>query len=177
MDDDKKHEDETALSPPDLSVGSVTVDAGSEDEVFATGANGVNFRTVGWLKAAIFLLKMTFAAGVLSIPASLYTLGAVAGAIFILFWGVLNTYMAYIQGHFKMTHPSVHTVADAAYIAALDLGKCSKGTAFVIREMTDALYMYAACTVLPAPVTWADSIVASRGSFAPAYLPLACRLR
>jgi hypothetical protein len=57
---------------------------------------------------------MTFAAGVLSIPSALYTLGAVAGAIFILFWGLLNTYMAYLQGMFKMAHPSVHTVSDAA---------------------------------------------------------------
>lgn len=29
--------------------------------------------------------------GVLSIPSALYTLGAVAGAVFIAFWGGLNT--------------------------------------------------------------------------------------
>lgn len=141
MTEGKKNDIESAASPIDSGIGSINVDVDDEAEVFATGANGVNFRTVGWLKAAIFLLKMTFAAGVLSIPASLYSLGAVAGAIFILFWGVLSTYMAYIQGQFKMTHPSVHTVADAAYIAALDLCRCSKRTAFIIREMTDVLYM------------------------------------
>jgi len=62
----------------------------------------------------MFFTKMTFAAGVLSIPGALYTLGAVAGAIFIAFWGALNTYMAYLQGEFKLRHPSVHTVADGA---------------------------------------------------------------
>lgn len=62
----------------------------------------------------MFFTKMTFAAGVLSIPSALYTLGAVTGAIFITFWGGLNTYMAYLQGKFKLEHPSVHTVADAA---------------------------------------------------------------
>lgn len=62
-----------------------------EGEVFAAGEGAVNFRTVGWIRAAMFFTKMTFSAGVLSIPAALYTLGAVAGAIFILFWGVLNT--------------------------------------------------------------------------------------
>lgn len=34
---------------------------------------------------------MTFGIGVLSIPTSFYTLGLVAGIIFVLFWGILNT--------------------------------------------------------------------------------------
>ncbi|KAF2763847.1 hypothetical protein EJ03DRAFT_379103 [Teratosphaeria nubilosa] len=113
--------------------------ANDEAEVFITGTNGVDFRTVSWVKAAIFLLKMTFATGVLSIPAALYTLGAVAGAIFIIFWGLLNTYMAYIQGQFKLAHPSVHTVADAAHIAIIDLG-CRERTAYLVREVTELLY-------------------------------------
>ncbi|KAH9809204.1 N amino acid transport system protein [Teratosphaeria destructans] len=116
---------------------ATTPPSNDEAEPFATDTNGVhiNFRTVSWIKAAIFLLKMTFATGVLSIPAALYTLGAVAGAIFIVFWGLLNTYMAYIQGQFKLAHPSVHTVADAAHIAIIDLG-CRQKTAYVVREVT-----------------------------------------
>lgn len=62
-----------------------------EGEVFAVGEDGVEFRTVGWIRAAMFFTKMTFAAGVLSIPSALYTLGAVPGALFIVFWGGLNT--------------------------------------------------------------------------------------
>ena len=62
-----------------------------EGEVFTVDEDGVDFRTVGWIRAAMFFTKMTFAAGVLSIPSALYTLGAVAGAIFIAFWGGLNT--------------------------------------------------------------------------------------
>jgi len=62
-----------------------------ENEVFAVGEDGVDFRTVGWIRAAMFFTKMTFAAGVLSIPSALYTLGAVVGAILIAFWGGLNT--------------------------------------------------------------------------------------
>ncbi|KAF9891030.1 hypothetical protein FE257_005289 [Aspergillus nanangensis] len=114
----------------------------SELEVFTGGDNSVDFRTVGWVRAAMFFLKMTFAAGVLSIPASLYTLGAVAGALFILFWGVLNTYMAYLQGRFKIAHPSIHTVADSAQIAAQELTG-SKRTAYAVREATELLYIMA----------------------------------
>lgn len=64
-----------------------------EKEVFATDIDGVNFRTVGWIRAAVFFLKMTFATGVLSIPSALYSLGAIAGAVFTVFWGVVNTCM------------------------------------------------------------------------------------
>jgi hypothetical protein len=52
--------------------------------------------------------------------------------------GVLNTYMAHIQGEFKLAHPSLHTVADAAYFAVLDFGY-SKRTAFVWKETTGIL--------------------------------------
>ena len=64
-----------------------------------------------------------------------------AGIIFIVFWGALNTYMAHIQGRFKLKHPSVHTVADAAYIATLDLTDMSKRSALIVRELTEVLYI------------------------------------
>jgi hypothetical protein len=81
----------------DTGVGTISPKH-DEAEVFGGGGeDAVNFRTVGWLAAAVFMIKMTFATGVLSIPAALYTLGAIAGSIFIVFWGALNTYMAYIQ--------------------------------------------------------------------------------
>ena len=59
MDDAKVFEENTSTSSPDYSIGTVVVDVDNEAEVFATGADGVNFRTVGWLKAAVFMLKMT----------------------------------------------------------------------------------------------------------------------
>jgi hypothetical protein len=51
---DTKHSDDSAHN----SVRSV-----AEGEVFAIGEDGVNFRTVGWIRAAMFFTKMTFAAG------------------------------------------------------------------------------------------------------------------
>lgn len=112
-----------------------------EVEVFAAGSGQVNFRTVGWIRAAIFLLKMTFGAGVLSLPTALYELGAVPGGLFILFWGLLNTYMAQLQGRFKLSHPRVHTVADSAEIAALHLSGGNKICAAIIRDVTEVIYI------------------------------------
>ena len=114
-----------------------------EAEVFSASEGGVNFRNVGWIKAAIFLLKMTFAAGVLSLPTALYELGAVAGAIFILFWSIVNTYMAALQGQFKLKHRSVHTVADSAEIAALQLTGGNKTYSLIAREVAEVIYIIA----------------------------------
>ncbi|KAI4593845.1 hypothetical protein KJ359_008886 [Pestalotiopsis sp. 9143b] len=123
-------------SPP--IVGTVTE---TESEVFGGGEGAVNFRNVGWIRAAMFMLKMTFATGVLSLPSALNSLGAVPGAIFILFWGLVNMYMAVLQGEFKLKHPSLHTVADGAEIAALQLSNGSKKWAIVSKELTEFLYL------------------------------------
>lgn len=125
------------------AVGEVYNEHEHEHEPFAASPNGVNFRTVGWIRASIFFLKMTFAAGILSITPALYELGAVLGAIMILFWGLLNTYMAVIQGQFKMHHPSVHTVSDSAHIAAMELTGGKKGCARMAREVTEFIYILA----------------------------------
>ncbi|KAE9981418.1 hypothetical protein EG327_006226 [Venturia inaequalis] len=112
-----------------------------EREVFAVGEDGVHFRTVGWIRAAMFFTKTTFATGVLSIPSALYTLGAVAGALFIAFWGAMNTYMAYLQGEFKMKHPSVHTVADGAYLVTKQFSGGNERWSFIAREVAEFLYI------------------------------------
>ncbi|OCT47761.1 hypothetical protein CLCR_03500 [Cladophialophora carrionii] len=143
MDDkvDEKRPDIEATVPSSPVEGQSQSWSVDEAEVFVTGHDGVNFRTVGWIRASMFFLKMTFAAGVLSIPAALYNLGAVAGCIFIVFWGGLNTYCAVLQGQFKLRYPSVHTIADSAHIAALQLG-FTKKNAFVVKEMTEFVYLF-----------------------------------
>ena len=62
-------------------------------EVFTKTGHGVDFRTVSWQRASILFLKILFATGVLSIPAAMYTLGAAPGALLILGFGLLNTYV------------------------------------------------------------------------------------
>lgn len=86
----------------DVDIGRVVPikshEAQAEAEVFGVEGEGqVDFRTVGWIRAGIFLIKQTFATGVLSIPSAMYFMGAVAACISIVFWGILNTYLAYVQ--------------------------------------------------------------------------------
>jgi len=113
--------------------------ANGEAEVFQS-ENGVNFRTVGWVRASMFCIKLTFATGVLSIPGFLYTLGAVAGTMFIVFWCLLNTYLGAVQGHFKSTHPSMHAITDAAYLAALDVGFSSESRSSQENAQTSVMW-------------------------------------
>lgn len=54
-------------------------------------------------------------------PSAMHFLGAVPGCIFIVFWGAVNTYLAYVQGKFKLAHPSLHIIVDDAEIMVLDL--------------------------------------------------------
>jgi hypothetical protein len=137
-----------ATTPPSpvptspIEEGTVEILAG-EKEVFGNGAGAgdVNFRNVSWQRASIFMLKMTFATGVLSLPASMNSLGAFPGAVFIVLWGCVNCYMAVLQGEFKMRHPSVHTVSDGAEICGLQLSGGSKRWAFVAKEMTEVVYL------------------------------------
>lgn len=152
MADEKKH-DVVSHAPPE-SPGHTDVDTGTveplkqeythdEAEVFgAGGENKVNFRTVGWLRASMFLMKQTFATGVLSMPSAMYFLGGVASPIFIIWWGVTNTYSAYIQGHYKLAHPRMHTIIDGAEISVLHLSG-SKFWAKVAKFISEVLYLFA----------------------------------
>lgn len=142
-------DEKTAAIPPpeqsDIDVGTIAAkgeDEHNETEVFgADGEGQVNFRTVGWIRAAMFLLKQTFATGVLSIPSAMYYMGAVAGCISIVFWGIVNTYLAYVQGKFKLAHPRMHTIVDAAEIAAFDLSGGSKVWTRSSRWLAEVLYI------------------------------------
>ncbi|SPO06523.1 related to neutral amino acid permease [Cephalotrichum gorgonifer] len=106
--------------------------SGAENfEVFQPTADGVNFRTVGWIWATMIFLKMTFATGVMTIPSAMYSLGAVPGALNIIGWGALSTYVGVIQGNFRNRHPRCHSIADMADVVG----------GGVLRELTGALFV------------------------------------
>ena len=99
---------------------------------------GVNFRRVSWVRACILFCKVLFATGVLSIPTSMYALGAVPGALEILAWGALNTYCFILLGDFRERHPSCHSVADMAYIVGGVVNKELMGMLFVLAFVLNA---------------------------------------
>lgn len=140
-----------------------------EAEVFGVQGEGqIEFRTVGWVRASMFLIKQTFATGVLSIPSAMYYMGSVASCISIVFWGLLNAFLAYEQvsrispkdcfyclcekqtdlgffsdeqGQFKLAHPKMHTIVDGAEMTAFQLSGGSRAWARSSRGLAEVLYI------------------------------------
>ncbi|EEB92418.1 hypothetical protein MPER_09075, partial [Moniliophthora perniciosa FA553] len=82
----------------------------SEDqEVFKQTKDGVDFRTVGWPRAALVFLK-------------------VGGALSLVGWGLLNTF---ILGDFRNNHRGCHTIVDMAYIIGGPLLKELVGVVYI----------------------------------------------
>ena len=106
---------EPGLEHSDSNQDDIKPGSDDEFEVFKKTGHGVDFRTVSWQRASIVFLKILFATGVLSIPAAMYSLGAAPGAILIVAFGVMNTYVGTVQGDFRNMHPGCHTVADMAW--------------------------------------------------------------
>ncbi|KAF9888661.1 hypothetical protein FE257_008419 [Aspergillus nanangensis] len=118
------------LDTPEPSVEKGDVE---DHEVFKKTSEGVDFRTVGWIKASSIFLKIMFAVGVLSIPAAMYTLGAVGGSLSVIVWGLFNTYTGVILGNFRERHPGCHSIADMAELVG----------GAVVREITGFLFIVA----------------------------------
>ncbi|EAL91688.1 putative neutral amino acid permease [Aspergillus fumigatus Af293] len=86
-------------------------------EIFKKGEGQVDFRTVGWLQAAVIFLKVIFATGILSIPSVMYDLGAFPGAVNLVGWCVLNAYGAIVLGNFRNSYPGCHSIVDMVHLA------------------------------------------------------------
>ncbi|KAK5105754.1 hypothetical protein LTR62_002174 [Meristemomyces frigidus] len=151
------HHGLTSSPDPEAIVGDV-LDI-EDHEVFKQNAD-VNFRTVGWIRAAVIFLKIIFATGVLSIPVAMSSLGAVGGALSVILWGGLNTYTAVVQGDFRNNHAGCHSIADMAYEVGGVWMRETTGGLFIIAYVLctgsgilgvsialNALSHHAACTV------------------------------
>lgn len=110
----------------------LTEELKGDQEVFRITEDGVDFRTVTWPRAAIIFLKILFATGVLSIPAAMYEIGAAAGALVLLGFGMLNCYVGTIQGDFRNKHPSCHSVADMVGVMGGPIAKEAIGALYMV---------------------------------------------
>ncbi|GKZ20530.1 hypothetical protein AbraIFM66951_005855 [Aspergillus brasiliensis] len=150
--------------------GSLQEDVGNvEDlEVFGIESNGVKFRTLSWPNASIIFIKLIFATGVLSIPTSMYQIGAVGGSLSVLGWTAWNQYTAVILYDSRQRHGRCHSIADMAQILAGRMGKEIAGIFFILGNIIctgsaiiaistglNALSHHAACTVWWAVVAFA----------------------
>jgi len=90
----------------------------------------------------------------------MYSLGALPGALSILGWGALNTYLAIVQGNFGQNHPGCHTIVDMFEVVGGRIAKEAVGVLFLVASVLcvgagilgtsiglNALSEHAACTV------------------------------
>lgn len=86
-----------------------------DQETFRDREGAVSFRNIGWFRASVMFLKCMFAVGVLSLPTTMYKLGAVGGALTIVGYGLFNTYCFVIIAEFRLKHSACHSIADIAH--------------------------------------------------------------
>jgi L-asparagine transporter-like permease len=68
----------------------------------------------------------------MTIPSSMYLLGALPGGLSVVGWCALNTYAGVIQGNFRNHHPGCHSVADMAYVVGGNVLREVAGFLFVL---------------------------------------------
>ncbi|KAH8656574.1 transmembrane amino acid transporter protein-domain-containing protein [Tricladium varicosporioides] len=115
--------------PSSVKLGTVSDD---EREVFKANVDGVDYRTVTWQRAIIIFIKTQIAIGVLGIPSSLATLGAVGGGLCVVGFQALNCYTTIVAGNFRNNHPECHTIVDMAGIIWGPIGREFVGVMFTI---------------------------------------------
>ncbi|KAL7418624.1 hypothetical protein Q5752_007082 [Cryptotrichosporon argae] len=122
-------EPHASVTPVDdeAKAGAVVTD----NEVFAATADGENYRTVSWYRSFALMFKVLFSVGILSIPAVFAYVGALPGALLVIGFGALNTYVGFLLGAFRLRHPGMHGLQDMAYVVG---GKW-------YRELTGILYI------------------------------------
>lgn len=91
--------------------------------VFADTDEGPDFRGVSCLGAAALIAKSQFGIGVLGIPSTFQVLGFVPGLITLCVLCSLVTWTGVVIGRFRLSHPQVHSIADAAYLLFGPIGK------------------------------------------------------
>ncbi|GHJ84929.1 hypothetical protein NliqN6_1331 [Naganishia liquefaciens] len=165
--------DATAAYVTDASLRSNPDQDPEYDAVFGKYEEGqVNYKSVGWIKATVIMLKTIIALGVLAMPTVLSATGGVPGSLIILVVGLLTTYSGHVVGQFKRNHPEVYSMDTVGYILAGRWGQEAfsiayplfmiflSGSGFVAISIAfNAITTHATCTVV-----WV--VIAAVGTFA-----------
>ncbi|WOO84835.1 N amino acid transport system protein [Vanrija pseudolonga] len=104
--------------------------------------DGPNYRAVGSFGAWVLITKSDIGLGVLTLPVVFGTLGIVPGILLIIAIMVMMSYCAAIIGPFKMRHPEVYAIQDAAFIFG---GKIAKEVFFVMYQIDLVLTVSGSC--------------------------------
>ncbi|PWY69113.1 hypothetical protein BO70DRAFT_322909 [Aspergillus heteromorphus CBS 117.55] len=88
-----------------------------EDDPFGNEANAeVKYKTLKWWQCGMFMIAESVSLGVLSLPATMTSLGLVPSLILIVGLGILALYTGLVIGWFRERHPFIHNLADAGEI-------------------------------------------------------------
>ncbi|GAA5843515.1 hypothetical protein JCM9279_000776 [Rhodotorula babjevae] len=97
-----------------LEHGGVDGDGDEVDGVFGKqgGEGTVNYRTVGWKTATVFIVKSQIGIGVLGLPGAFLTLGLVPGLLVFAWIAAATMWCDIYVGTFKLKHPQVYSISD-----------------------------------------------------------------
>ncbi|KAF7591068.1 hypothetical protein BBP40_002029 [Aspergillus hancockii] len=98
----------------------------------------VKYKTLDWWQCGILMIAETVSVGVLSLPATLASIGLIPAIILIVGLGIVTTYSGYVIGQFRQRYPFVHSMADAGFIL---MGPIGRG----IIEVGQLLFFLFAC--------------------------------
>lgn len=87
-----------------------------DHNVFVDKGEGPDYRGVSCFGAAVLIAKTQFGLGVLGLPHTFKVLGFVPGLISLIVLCALATWTGTIIGKFRLNHPQVHSIGDAAYL-------------------------------------------------------------
>ncbi|SCZ96029.1 BZ3500_MvSof-1268-A1-R1_Chr8-1g09956 [Microbotryum saponariae] len=106
-----------------------------------------NYVNVGWIRAAVFLMKSQVGLGVLggshstvhkcsdiSVPFVFSAIGLIPGILGIIGLSMMSTWSSYVVGTFKLRHPEVHSIADVGFILGGRFGKELLGSLYALCE-------------------------------------------
>ncbi|KAF5705072.1 amino acid transporter [Fusarium mundagurra] len=119
-----------------IKVGISSGEVGLESrEVFQTGDDVLEFRTVSWQRATVVFCKINFAMSILAIPQAISTVGAVGGSLILVGFTSLNVYTALILGEFRNRHPECHMLADMMGFLWGKIGRDLVGVQIIILQI------------------------------------------
>ncbi|KAJ5242055.1 uncharacterized protein N7469_000382 [Penicillium citrinum] len=76
----------------------------------------VKYKTMEWWQAGMFMIAESVSLGVLSLPATLASLGLAPAIILIIGLGLLATYTGYVIAQFHQRYPHIQNLADAGEV-------------------------------------------------------------
>ncbi|KAI1181177.1 transmembrane amino acid transporter [Nemania sp. FL0916] len=133
-----------ALDTPDNPQAAIfqqeeELDQGLSGDVFGIeDGHDIKYKTLEWPLVAGLMITEIVSTGLLTLPSSLATVGLIPGISVIAFLGAFTTYTAWSLIQFKLRHPAVHNMGDAALILFGPIGREILGSGTVIFAVLSA---------------------------------------